>query len=72
MVESRRSPHQTPDTVTVEISIGAIRALRPAARQRDTTVARLINDLVEVVAADGLVSAVLDDTSDASPQPVAE
>jgi hypothetical protein len=61
MVEPRTSPRPTPDTVTVEISISAIRALRPAARQRDTTVHRLINDLVEVVAADNLVAAVLDD-----------
>jgi hypothetical protein len=49
------------DTVTVEISIAVIRALRPQAARRDVSVQRLISDVIEVVAADGLVSAVLDD-----------
>jgi hypothetical protein len=56
-----RPPRQTPDSVTVEVPIAVIRALRPAARQRDTTVPRLIVDLVEVVAADDLFAALLDD-----------
>jgi hypothetical protein len=54
-------PRDSADVVAIEISIGAIRALRPAARERDTTVGRLIADLVEAVAADNLVGAVLDD-----------
>jgi hypothetical protein len=52
---SARPP--TPDTVPVSIPLAVVRALRPAARVRDTTVPRLIADLVEVVAADDLVTA---------------
>jgi hypothetical protein len=59
MVEQRT--RDTPDTVAVPIPLAAIRALRPAARLRDTTVPRLIADVIEAVAADGLVGAVLDD-----------
>jgi hypothetical protein len=52
-----------------ELAVGSFRrvvlsgpaSLRPAARQRDTTVPRLIADVIEAVAADGLVTAVLDD-----------
>jgi hypothetical protein len=50
------------DSVVVEISHDAVRALRLAVRDRDTTVPRLVRDLIEVVAADNLIAAVLDDS----------
>jgi hypothetical protein len=49
------------ETVAVEFPLYIVRRLRPAAAQRNTTVPRLINDLIEAVAADGLTAAVLDD-----------
>jgi hypothetical protein len=59
-----RAPRQTPDIVEVAIPLAVVRALRPAAARRDTTVPRLISDLVEVVSRDNLVSAVLDTPDD--------
>jgi hypothetical protein len=47
--------------LTVAIPLYTARTLRPAAAKRDTTVTRLITDIVEVVATDNLTSAVLDD-----------
>jgi hypothetical protein len=44
----------------VEIDHALILALRPEAARRDMTVPRLINDLLDVIASDGLVGAVLD------------
>jgi hypothetical protein len=56
------SPKQRdPDpTYTVDIPSAAIGALRREARARDCNVARLVHDLLTTVAADGLVSAILD------------
>jgi hypothetical protein len=54
----------TPSTIdrteAVAIDRALILALRPEAARRDTTVPRLINDLLDVIANDGLVGAVLD------------
>ena len=38
-----------------------VAALRPPARRRDVSVARLVYDLLGMIAADGLVTAILDD-----------
>jgi hypothetical protein len=56
-----QNPRDKADTVSIEIPLAAVRALRPAARARDISVPRLISDLIETVANDGLVTAVLDD-----------
>ena len=39
------------------------------ARRRDVSVARLVFDLLDTIAADGLVGAVLDDGHPSSPEP---
>jgi hypothetical protein len=43
-------------------------ALRPAAVQRDWSIARLVLELLEVLATDGIVDAVLDDGIRARPK----
>jgi hypothetical protein len=50
-----------PGFVTVQIPMHTARGLRRDARKRETTVPRLISDLVSVVAQDRLCDAVLDD-----------
>jgi len=47
--------------LSVEIEHTVVAALRPEARRRDVSVARLVYDLLGMIAADGLVTAVLDD-----------
>lgn len=44
-----------------EIAHPLVASFRPEARRRDISVARLILDMLDVIAADGLVGAVLDD-----------
>jgi hypothetical protein len=47
--------------LSIEIEHALVAALRPEARRRDVSVARLVYDLLGMIAADGLVTAVLDD-----------
>jgi hypothetical protein len=62
-----RPPHNrtetpvSPLTVTVEVDRDSLVRLRPAAARRATTPARLIGDLLQIIATDGLVDAVMDD-----------
>lgn len=49
------------DFGSVDVPRVTLSGLRPAARARDISVVRLICDLWEVIVADGLVGAVLDD-----------
>jgi hypothetical protein len=49
------------ETVAIMISLSVVRRLRTAAAARDTTVPRLVRDLLEMTARDGLVTAILDD-----------
>jgi hypothetical protein len=54
--------HPKHPTLSVEIEHALVAALRPEARRRDVSVARLVYDLLGMIAADGLVTAVLDDS----------
>jgi hypothetical protein len=47
-------------TAAIEVDRALILALRPEAARRGTTVPRLINDLLDVIAADKLTGAILD------------
>ena len=47
--------------LSIEIEHALVAALRLEARRRDVSVARLVYDLLGMIAADGLVTAVLDD-----------
>jgi hypothetical protein len=49
-------------TLSVEIEHTVVAAFRPEARRRDVSVAPLVQDLLGMIAADGLVTAVLDDS----------
>jgi hypothetical protein len=51
----------SPPFVAVEIDREVARALRPEAARRGTSVPQLCRDLLETVATDKLVGAVLDD-----------
>ena len=51
-----------PAALSIEIDHGLVAALRPEARRRDVSVARLVYDLLGSIAEDGLVTAVLDDS----------
>ena len=48
-------------TIPIEIEHSTITRFRQEAARRDVPVVRLVHDLLNVVAADGLVTAVLDD-----------
>jgi hypothetical protein len=61
-------PGDRPPTV-VEIAHEVVVSLRREARRRDTTVERLARDLLDIIATDGLVGAVLDDGAPAEPPP---
>jgi hypothetical protein len=52
------------DMQPVEVETDTIRKLRPAAAQRQTTVPRLIRDLLSSIAENDLATAVLDDGED--------
>ena len=60
-------PGDRPATV-VEIAHEVVVSLRREARRRDTTVERLARDLLDIIATDGLVGAVLD-TDERPPEP---
>jgi hypothetical protein len=47
--------------LSIEIEHTTVAALRPEARRRDVSVARLVYNLLGTIVADGLVTAVLDD-----------
>jgi hypothetical protein len=47
-------------TAAIEIDRAVIQAFRPEAARRGTTVPRLINDLLDVIAEDNLTAAILD------------
>jgi hypothetical protein len=47
-------------TKAIEIDLALILALRPEAARRGTTVPRLIHELLDVIAADKLTGAILD------------
>ena len=55
---SRRPKHPA---LSIEIEHALVAALRLEARRRDVSVARLVYDLLGMIAADGLVTAILDD-----------
>ena len=48
------------DRTAIEIDPALILALRPEAARRDTTVPRLIHDLLDAIAEDKLTTAILD------------
>jgi hypothetical protein len=52
--------YQRPPPTVVEIAHDTVLSLRREARLRATTVERLARDLLDVIASDGLVGAVLD------------
>jgi hypothetical protein len=54
-------PETAPRTVSVEIEESVVRGLRGEASRRQVPVARLIRDLLDVIATDRLTTAVLDD-----------
>ncbi len=54
-----------PPPLTVEVAPDVIRGLRPEAARRGLSVAALVRDLLDVVAADQLVGAILDDADGA-------
>jgi hypothetical protein len=56
-----RTTHERSLTVEIEVDREVVVRLRPAAAKRDMPVTRLIHDLLDVIAADQLVTAVLDD-----------
>jgi hypothetical protein len=58
-VQSR--PETAPRTVSVELEESVVRSLRGEASRRNVPVARLIRDLLDVIATDRLTTAVLDD-----------
>jgi hypothetical protein len=49
-----------PMVVTIELDAGLVTALRPEAARRGVTVPRLARDLLDTIATDRLVRAVLD------------
>jgi hypothetical protein len=54
-------PDQAPNTIEVSIDREVIVRLRPEAARRDTSVPQLITNLLNVIAADQLTTAILDD-----------
>jgi hypothetical protein len=50
----------------IEIAHETVLGLRREAAKREVTVERLAKDLLDVIASDGLVGAILDDTADTS------
>jgi hypothetical protein len=54
-------PETAPRTVMVEIDERVVWSLRGEASRRDVPVARLIHDLLDIIAADRLTTAILDD-----------
>jgi hypothetical protein len=55
------TPPKHPAALSIEIEHSLAATLRPEARRRDVSVARLALDLLGAIASDGLVTAVLDD-----------
>ncbi len=49
----------------IELELDLVRRLRPEAARRGVSVAALVRDLLDVVAADQLVGAILDDNDSA-------
>ncbi len=64
MLEPRKT--DVPPPVQIELEIDLVRRLRPEAARRGVSVAALVRDLLDVVAADQLVDAILDDTDSES------
>jgi hypothetical protein len=54
-------PETAPRTVSVELEESVVRSLRGEASRCNVLVARLIRDLLDVIATDHLTTAVLDD-----------
>jgi hypothetical protein len=54
-------PETAPRTVSVELEESVVRSLRGEVSRRNVPVARLICDLLDVIATDRLTTAVLDD-----------
>lgn len=59
---------QRPPTF-VELAHDTVLGLRREAAKREMTVARLAQDLLDMIASDGLVAAVLDVDDDVRPEP---
>jgi hypothetical protein len=47
--------------IEIELAGDSIIHFRREAMRRDTSVARLVHDLIDAIAADGLTTAILDD-----------
>jgi hypothetical protein len=58
-------PHKigVPAPLRLEIEPDVVRQLRPEAARRGLSVAALVREVLDVVAADGLVGAILDDAN---------
>jgi hypothetical protein len=63
------TPPVTASSTIVEIDSTTTAALRPAARARDLAVRSLVISLIETIARDALVDAVLDDDKVAASPP---
>jgi hypothetical protein len=63
-------PHQgRPAVVTIEVEHAVVARLRVEAARREVPVKSLIRDLLDVIAADQLTGAILDDGAPAEPPP---
>jgi hypothetical protein len=54
-------PGLAPHMAQIQVEHTVIVALRPEARRRDVSVERLVQDILDVIVADRLTKAVLDD-----------
>ncbi len=61
MLEPRKNG--VPPPLLIELELDLVRQLRPAAARRGLSVAALVRDLLDVVAADQLTDAILDDAN---------
>ena len=62
-------PRQERPVVTIEVEHAVVARLRVEAARRDMPVKSLVRNLLDVIASDGLVTAVLDDGAPAEPPP---
>ena len=55
------APLRSMTTVEIDLAGDSLIHFRREAMRRDTSVARLVHDLIDAIAADGLTTAILDD-----------
>jgi hypothetical protein len=63
----KRACQRQTTTLALEIEHRMVVCFRREAQQRDVPVTRLIHDLLDVIVADGLTTAILDDGDVSSP-----